>query len=63
MLVYFTDAVSKQQVAVNPKYVVAVFPIIEGDMKDKTAISLINGSLAVDESQINVVGVLQGQIQ
>jgi len=63
MLVYFTDVVSKKQVAVNPKYVVAIFPIVEGDLKDKTAISLVNGSVAVEESQIDVVGVLQGQIE
>jgi hypothetical protein len=63
MLVYFTDVVSKKQVAVNPKYVVAIFPIVEGDLKDKTAISLVNGSVAVEESQIDVVGILQGQIE
>lgn len=63
MLVYFTDVVSKKPVAVNPKYVVAVFSIVEGELKDKTAISLVNGSVAVDESQTEVVGVLQGQIE
>ena len=63
MLVYFTDVVSKKQVAVNPKYVVAIFPIVEGDLKDKTAISLVNGSVAVEESQLDVVGILQGQLQ
>lgn len=63
MLVYFTDVVSKKPVAVNPKYVVAVFPIVEGDLKDRTAISLVNGSVAVEESQTEVVGVLQGQIE
>ncbi len=63
MLVYFTDAVSKKQAAINPKYVVAVFPVVEGELKDKTAISLVNGSLVVEESQIDVVGILQGQIE
>lgn len=63
MLVYFTDVVSKNQVAVNPKYVVAVFPVAEGELKGKTIISLVNGSVAVEQSQIDVVGVLQGQIE
>ena len=63
MLVYFTDVVSKKPVAVNPKYVVAVFPIVEGELKDRTAISLVNGSVAVEETQTEVVGVLKGQIE
>jgi hypothetical protein len=63
MLVYFTDVVSKNKVAVNPKYAVAVFPVAEGELKGKTIISLVNGSVAVEESQIDVVGVLQGQIE
>ena len=41
----------------------AVFSIVEGDLKDKTAISLVDGSVAVEESQTDVVGVLQGQIE
>lgn len=63
MLIYFTDVVSKKPVAVNPKYVVAVFPIVDGDLKDKTAISLVNGSVAVEETQIDVVGRVQSEIR
>ena len=63
MLTYFTDAANKQQVAVNPKYVVVVFVLHEGEMKGKTVIGLTTGNLVVDESQIDVVGALQGQVQ
>ena len=35
---------------------------IYGDMKGKTVIGLTNGNVVVDEDQINVVGVLQGQL-
>lgn len=62
MLVYFTDATNQQEVAVNPKYVVVVFVLPDGEMKGKTVIGLTNGNIVVEESQINVVGVLQGQI-
>ena len=62
MLVYFSDTVTKQQIAINPTYVVAVFSASEGDMKGKTVIGLTNGNVVVDESQIDVVGVLQGQL-
>lgn len=62
MLVYFKDATSQQQIAVNTKQVVAVFTVQEGDMKGKTAIGVINGSILVEESQIDVVGALQGHM-
>jgi predicted metal-dependent peptidase len=62
MLVYFTDATNQQEVAVNPKYVVVVFVLPDGDMQGKTVIGLTNGNIVVEESQIDVVGVLQGQM-
>ena len=62
MLVYFTDATNQQQVAINPKYAVVVFVLPDGDMQGKTVIGLTNGNIVVEESQIDVVGVLQGQL-
>jgi hypothetical protein len=63
MLLYFTDASNQQRVAVNSKYVVVVFVLPDGEMKDKTVIGLTTGNIVVDESQIDVVGALQGQIE
>jgi predicted metal-dependent peptidase len=63
MLVYFTDAVNQQKVAINPKYVVVVFVLPDGEMQGKTVVGLTNGNIVVEESQIDVVGVLQGQIE
>ena len=62
MLVYFTDTVTQQQIAINPTYVTAVYVVPEGDLKGKTVIGLTNGNVIVDESQITVVGVIQGQL-
>ena len=62
MLVYFTDATNQQKVAINPKYVVVVFVLPDGEMQGKTVIGLTNGNIVVEESQIDVVGVLQGQM-
>jgi hypothetical protein len=62
MFVYFTDATSQQKIAINPKQVVAVFTVKEGEMAGKTAIGVVNGSVLVEESQIDVVGTLQGQL-
>ena len=62
MLVYFTDATNQQKVAINPKYVVAVFVLPEGDMKGKTVVGLSNGNIVVEESQTDVVGIIQGQM-
>ena len=61
MLVYFTDAVSKQQIAINPKHVTAVFVVQEGELLGKTVIGLTNGNVVVEQNQVEVVGVLQGQ--
>jgi len=63
MLVYFTDATNQQKIAVNPKFVVVVFVLPDGDMKGKTVIGLSNGNIVVDEDQLNVVGVLEGQLK
>jgi hypothetical protein len=63
MLLYFTDSITSNQLAINPTYVIAVFPTPEGEHQGNTVISLINGSLIVSESQIDVVGQLQGQLK
>lgn len=63
MLIYFTDAVTQQQIAVNPTYVAAVFVAQDGDMKGKTVISLTNGNMVVEQNQIEVVGTLNGQLK
>lgn len=67
MLVQFTDAKSKDSIAINPTHVVAVFsipstPDAEGNVNPdagKTVIGVVNGNVLVDESYIHVVGVLQ----
>jgi hypothetical protein len=63
MLVYFTDSVTKNKIAINPTYVVGVFIANAEEHKGKTVLSLLNGSFLIDESQIDVVGILQGQIK
>lgn len=63
MLVYFTDATNQQKVAINSKYVTVVFVLPDGEMQGKTVIGLTNGNIVVEESQIDVVGTLQGQAQ
>jgi len=63
MLIYFTDAITKQQIAINPTYVTAVFELQEGEHLGKTVISLVGGTLIIDESLIDAVGALQGQLK
>jgi len=63
MLFYVTDGVSKQRIALNAEYVQVVFVAQEGDMKDKTIISMSNGGTIVcEESQVEVVGIIEGQL-
>ena len=59
-LVWFTDKVSTKKVAINPKYVVAVFVAAEGEMEGTTIISLINGTIPVAESDLEVVTAVNG---
>jgi hypothetical protein len=62
MLIYFTDAVTQEQIAINPTYVTAVFVSQDVGHKGKTVISLTNGTLIVEQSQNDVVGALQAQL-
>ena len=54
-LVWFTDGVTGKQVAINPTYVVAVFTATEGEAKGLTIISLVNGTIPVRETELDVV--------
>lgn len=56
-LVWLTDALNGNKVAVNPEYVVAVFTAKEGPAEGKTVISLINGTIPVEEDELQVVSV------
>jgi hypothetical protein len=62
MLIYFTDAITGNKLAINPEYVTGVFIANDEENKGKTVLSLINGSFLIAESQIEAVGVLQGQL-
>ena len=71
MLVLFTDAKSKNAIAVNPEHVVAVFTVpstpdetgaINPDA-GLTVIGVLNGNILVSEEYTEVVGTLQGQLK
>lgn len=59
-LVWFTDHTTGSRVAVNPKYVIAVFTPKEGPAEGYTVISLINGTIPVEESELDVVTAING---
>lgn len=63
MLLHFTDAVSGNHIAVNPTAVVAVFTATEGEMKGKTVIGVTNGSIVVSESEVEVLGLINGELK
>ena len=62
-LIYFTDAQTGNQIAVNPKYVVVVFTTKDDEGVEKTVINTTTGNIVVTDSQITVVGQLQAQLQ
>lgn len=64
-MIWLTDAINKHKVAINPYYIVAVFRIPEdsqaaAEQIGKTGITLTNGSIIVEESEFDVVGMMQG---
>jgi hypothetical protein len=62
MLVMFTEAITGEPIAINPKSVVAVFTAAEGDNKGKTVIGVTNGSVFVSEDFVSAVGTIQGHL-
>lgn len=59
-MIWVTDVANNNKIAVNTDHVVAIFPAFEGDHIGKTVIGLINGSIIVDESDVELVGILNG---
>jgi hypothetical protein len=52
----FTDAVTGSTIHVNPKYIVGVFTVNEGDHAGKVAVTLVNGNFVAKESEAEIVG-------
>lgn len=68
MLIYFEDCKTKKSVAVNPKYVVVVFEAEEADpdtnqVQKLTVINTSTGNVAVEDTLINVVGRINGELK
>ena len=62
MLLAFTDVVSKGTIHINPKFVVAVFTVPDGEYKGHTAITLSNGNLVVEDADSTVVGTINSAL-
>lgn len=59
-LLTFTDANSGESFALNTKYIVGVFVGVDEANKGKTLITILNGTVAVKEPYLEVVGQIQG---
>jgi hypothetical protein len=57
-MIWVTDLVTGNKVAINPDYVVAVFIAAEGPSEGNTIINLTTGQLAVKESDVEVVSAI-----
>ena len=51
----------RSKVAINPFYVIAVFTPNDGPAKGKTVISLVNGTIPVEENELDVVAIIDGE--
>ena len=59
-MIWLTDVQNKGRVAINPDHVVVVFTAPDGDYEGKTIISMVNGTLMVEEDDLEVVTAVQG---
>jgi hypothetical protein len=57
-MIWLTDVKTQQKIAINPEYIIAVFVATEGEVEGKTFVSMINGSVIVEEDALDVVGMI-----
>lgn len=62
MLLTFTEASSKDPIAINPSAVNAVFTAPQGDMKGKTVVAVGAQPVVVEEAYLDVVGQINGAL-
>lgn len=58
MIIKFTESKSNQVIGINSEHIVAVFEASEGDFQGKTILNLLNGSVAIEEGLLDVLGTL-----
>lgn len=58
----FTDAVTGATIYVNPKYIVGVFTLVDGEHIGKVAVTLTNGNFVANEPEAEVVGSIKSAL-
>jgi hypothetical protein len=62
MLLTFTEASSKEAIAINPTAVNAVFKAPQGEMQGKTVVAIGAQPVVVEEDYLEVVGQINGAL-
>jgi hypothetical protein len=60
MLVYLNESNTGQALAINPDHVITCFEAADGEFEGKTIVVLTQGSWTVSQSQLEVVGMING---
>ena len=63
MLLKFTEVSTKQAVAINPTSVSSVFTAPQGEYEGKTVIAVGAQPILVEESFVDVVGQINGELK
>jgi hypothetical protein len=58
----FTDAVSGATILINPKYIVGIYTMVEGEHTGKVAITLVNGNFIAKEPEAEVIGTIKSAL-
>jgi hypothetical protein len=61
-MLQFTDAVTGATIHINPKYIVGVFRLVDGEHEGKVAVTLVNGNFVATESEAEVVGNIKSAL-
>jgi len=57
-MIYVTDAMTKNRVAINPAHIVAIFKINDGEQAGNTGVNLVNGNIVCVEEDYEIVGLI-----
>ncbi len=57
-MIWVTDAANGNKVSINENYIVAVYTMIDGELKGKTGIKLTNSDIIVEESDYDVIALI-----
>lgn len=61
-MIWITDSLNGNKVAINPDYILAVYCIPDGEHQGKTGINMLNGNIIANENDYDVVAMIGNKL-